>query len=51
MVYTASKAAEELDVTTETIKRMIYRGELNAFKVGNRWRITEEEIKRIKKEN
>ncbi len=49
MIYTTKEASKELRVTIDTIKRMIYRKELDAFKVGNRWRITEEEISRIKR--
>ena len=47
---TANEVADELRVTVVTIKRMIYEGKIKAFKVGNRWRIPQEEIDRITKE-
>lgn len=48
-MYTVKQTASLLSVHFQTIKNMIYRGELKAVKVGRQWRITEEELERIKK--
>lgn len=49
MIYTIPEVAKLFKVSELTIKRMIYRKDLNAIKVGGQWRITQEEIDRIKK--
>lgn len=35
-------------VNSETVKRMIYRGEIQAVKVGSRWRISEKEVAKFR---
>ncbi len=47
MVYTTKEVAEKFRTTVDTIKRMLRRGDLHGFKVGNEWRITEEEVNRV----
>ena len=43
-VYTPREAADELKVCEETVKRLLRNGNIKGFRVGNRWRIKEEEI-------
>ena len=47
--YRIDEAAREFEVTTRTIYRLIKRGEIHSFKVGDARRIDSEEIERIKK--
>ena len=47
MLYTVKEVAAMLKLNPETIKRMIYRGDLQAAKVGRVWRIEETEIQRL----
>ena len=39
-----------LNVSTITIVRRLYSGVIKGVKVGNRWRISAEEVERIKRE-
>jgi len=48
MVYTVKEVAELLKCDTETVRRRLASKEWKGFKVGNDWRITAEEIERIK---
>ena len=43
------ETAKELNVCVNTIRRMIERKDIKAVKIANVWRISEEEIERIKK--
>lgn len=42
--------AKELKVSQMTIFRALQQGKIKAIKIGNVWRISEEELERIKKE-
>lgn len=46
-MLTIKEVAEKLDVSTRTINRYIKEGKLTAYKVGNKWRFTPEEIQRF----
>ena len=45
-MLTVKETAEQLNVTQKTVYNLIERNELKAYKVGNRWRITPEDINR-----
>lgn len=45
------EVARDLDVSRRTIERLIQRGELQSFKVGDTRRIDSEEIERLKKKD
>ena len=45
MSYTVTELAARWQCHPETIRRMIQRGELKAFRVGRQWRISEETVK------
>lgn len=47
-MYSLNQVAELLNVHRNTVLNMILRKELKANKVGRQWRVSEEEIKRIK---
>ena len=49
MYYTPKEAAPRLTVSYWTVLRMIERKQLRAFKVGDRYRITQAEIDRVMK--
>ena len=49
LMLSVKQVAEELNVCQETIKRKLQKGIYKGIKVGTRWRISEEEIERIKK--
>ena len=46
-VYTIEEVAKILKVSQMTVRRLIDEGELEAFKVGNQWRITKEALDRF----
>lgn len=48
MTFTIADVCEELKLSRATLIRMIKRGEIKAFKIGDNWRITREELERIK---
>jgi excisionase family DNA binding protein len=48
-MLTVKQVSELLQVNPETVKRMIYRGEIQAVKVGSRWRISEKEVERFRR--
>lgn len=48
--YTLNEVADILRVSRRTIYRYIKMGKLKAVKVHGQWRVSSEEIKRIKKE-
>ena len=48
--YTVIEVSELFDVSEDTVRRMIKDGRLDAEKVGFRYQITEESIKRLVKE-
>lgn len=49
MVYTIEEVARILKVSHMTIRRLIERGEIEAFKVGNQYRITKDALDRYMK--
>jgi excisionase family DNA binding protein len=44
MVYTVEEVAKLLKVSVATVRRLIKIGELEAFPVGNQYRITQEAL-------
>ena len=46
-VYTIEEVAKMLKVSQMTVRRLIDEGELEAFKVGNQWRIKKEALERF----
>lgn len=46
-MYRAKKVAEILAMKEGTIMKFLREGRIKGIKLGTRWRITEEEIKRI----
>lgn len=49
-VYTVQEVAEKLKVDPETIRRYINDGKLKASKLGNRYRITDVQIREFLKD-
>ena len=45
--YTTEEVANILKFTVVTIKRLIYKNEIHAVKVGGQWRIPSKEIDRL----
>ena len=43
-VYTIPEAAKFLKAAPITVKRLLLRGDLNGFKVGTHWRITDQDL-------
>ena len=43
-IYTPEEIAEILKVEPDTIRRYLRDGKLKGFKVGNHWRIKEEDL-------
>jgi len=43
-VYTSQEVAEKLKLNVETVYDLINAGKLRAFKIGKRYRITEEAL-------
>jgi excisionase family DNA binding protein len=50
-VYTPQEAAEILKVKVETVKIHLRKGTLKGFKVGNRWRIKESDLREFMRTN
>jgi excisionase family DNA binding protein len=44
---TPEQVADLLGVHHRTVLRMIHRGELAAFKVGQQWRVTSETLRKL----
>ena len=49
-MYTTTELAKSLNISLPTIFRAIYSGKIKAVKMGKGWRISEDELERIKKE-
>ena len=49
-MITLQQAAKELNVCEKTIRNHIKSGKIKAVRIGNLYRISEEEIKRLKGE-
>lgn len=47
-VLTVKEVAGMLKVCERTIKNRLRSGEIKGFRMGNRWRITEEELNKLK---
>lgn len=47
-MYTVKEVAAIFKCNPETIKRKIYAGKIKAVKFGSEWRISEEEVERMK---
>ena len=47
--YRVDEVAKELAVSKRTIERLIQRGDLHSFKVGDTRRIDHDELERLKK--
>ena len=50
-VYTVKQVADLLQVREYTVAEYLRQGKLKGFKVGNRWRIKEEDLKEFVEEN
>ena len=44
------EAADILNVHANTLKKWISQGKVNAVKMGRAWKLSEDEVERIKKE-
>lgn len=49
--YTPKQIAELFQVKKETIQKYIRKGDLKAIKIGNRYRVTEEQLQEYIEEN
>lgn len=49
-MFTIEEVATILKISYRSAWLMVVAGKIKAIKVGNQWRITEEEVERIKKE-
>lgn len=49
-MYSTTEVAEILNISRATIFRALRQGRIKAIKIGNIWRISEEELERIKKQ-
>jgi excisionase family DNA binding protein len=47
MSYTIADLAHRWQLSEETIRKMIVRGDIPAFRIGKQWRVTEETVKWI----
>ena len=45
--YTSTEIAEVLRVDAETIRRYLLAGKIKGIKIGNTWRVTEEEFQKF----
>lgn len=48
-MFTVKEVAAIFKCNPETIKRKIYAGKIKAIKFGVEWRISEEEVERLKR--
>lgn len=49
MIYTVEQVAKILQMHPETIRRNLKAGTIKGFKINQQWRISEDEIERMKK--
>jgi len=47
--YTVRQVADALSVSTLTVYKWLWSGELNGYRLGRVWRISEEELKKFLK--
>ena len=45
-IYTVEEVAELLKIKPETVRIMLRDNELNGFKAGKAWRVTEDDLKK-----
>lgn len=45
--YTIAEVCKALKLSKRSVKAMLYRGEIRGFKMGNRWRISQGELRRL----
>lgn len=45
--YSVTDLIDILEVTRRTVLKYIKKGKLRAFKLGNQWRVTEEELQKF----
>jgi len=50
MVLTVNEVAADLKVQKSTVYKLITSGKLKAFKIGNRFRVTQEDLNKFKEE-
>ena len=50
MLLTITEVTVDLKVEKETVYKLIRSGKLKAFKIGNRYRVSEESLKQFKEE-
>ena len=50
MLMTTFEVAEKLKVDIETVRRLIQRKKLKAYKIGNSWRVAEDDLDSFIKE-
>lgn len=48
-MYTVKEVAAIFKCHVETVKRQIYAGKIKAIKFGKEWRISDEEVERLKR--
>lgn len=48
--FTIDEIAEYFDISRKTVERLISADKIKAFKIGDIWRISKEEVARIKEE-
>ena len=49
-MYSTKEVAEKLSISQATIFRALKQGRIKGIKIGNIWRVSEEELERLKKE-
>jgi len=50
-IYSLREVAKKLKVSYNTVLRWVSSGELPALKAGKQWRVTEEDLKKVLKNN
>ena len=45
-IYTVEEVADLLKIKPETVRMMLRANELNGFKAGKAWRVTEDDLKK-----
>ena len=45
--YTLAEVCRILKISVRTCKAQLYKGKINGFKVGNQWRISDNELRRL----
>lgn len=49
-MYTVTEVAKALNISKATVFRALQVGKIKGIKIGNIWRVSEEEFERIKRE-